>query len=103
MIPSHPRTSSQCDEQHRKSTSDISSRKDTLGVQKPENSNTFLGRQASLDINTLTSTDTFAFDNSLCESTDELQSTMNKVPQPPPVPPRLPRLGNEFNKSSSPT
>ncbi|CAF0930895.1 unnamed protein product [Adineta ricciae] len=103
MIPSHPRTSSQCDEQHRKSTSDISSRKDTLGVQKQDNPSTLLGRQASLDINTLTSIDTFAFDNSLCESTDELQSTTNKVPQPPPVPPRLPRPGNGNNKSSSPT
>lgn len=71
-----------------------------LSVQKQDNP---IGRQASLDINTLTSTDTFAFDNSLCESTDELQSTTNKVPQPPPVPPRLPRLGNGNNKSSSPS
>ncbi|CAF4455385.1 unnamed protein product, partial [Adineta steineri] len=88
MIPStsfttHPRTSSQSDEQnHRKSIADMSTR-----------------RQASLDINTLVSNDTFAFDNSLCGSNDDLQPTINaQQPKPPPVPPRAPRTLNGNNK-----
>jgi len=82
---SHSRTSSQSDEQHQqKLNTDISTR-----------------RQPSLDNNTLISSDTFAFDNSLCGSNDDFQPTINT--QPPPIPPRAPRTLNGRNKSSSPS
>ncbi len=62
-----------------------------------------LGRQISLDNNISTTNDTFAFDNSLCKSNDELQPTINTEPIVPPIPPRVPRTLNGSNKSSSPS
>ncbi len=111
MIPStsftsHPRTSSQSDEQHhRKSNSDISTRKlNYLLMKKSIEINYSLGRQASLDVNTLLSNDTFAFDNSLCGSNDEFQPIVNtEQSKPPPVPPRVPRTLNGSNNSTSPS
>ncbi|CAF0926343.1 unnamed protein product [Rotaria sordida] len=85
MIPStsfnaHSRTSSQCDEHHhQKSNTDIS----TL---------LYLGRHTSLDNNVLKSSDTFAFDNSLCGTNDDFQPIINTQElKPPPIPPRAPR------------
>ncbi|CAF5139539.1 unnamed protein product [Rotaria sp. Silwood1] len=82
MIPSssftsHSRTSSQCDEHHhqQKSNTDISTR-----------------RHLSLDNNVLTSSDSFAFDNTLCGTNDDIQPTINiQESKPPPIPPRAPR------------
>ncbi|CAF3765255.1 unnamed protein product [Rotaria sordida] len=81
MIPStsfnaHSRTSSQCDEHHhQKSNTDISTR-----------------RHTSLDNNVLKSSDTFAFDNSLCGTNDDFQPIINTQElKPPPIPPRAPR------------
>jgi hypothetical protein len=64
-----------------------------------------LGRQISLDVNMLTTNDTFAFDNSLCGSNDDLQPTKPAAapPPPPPIPPRLPRTSNGSNKNSPPS
>lgn len=58
----------------------------------------YLGRQVSLDSNILTTDDTFAFDNSLCEPNDDPQP---RTKPPPPIPPRLPRTWNGSKKSSS--
>jgi len=66
--------------------------------------NLILDRQITADNNTLISNDTFAFDNSLCESNDDqpIINTQQKRP-PPPIPPRAPRTLNGNNKSSSPS
>ncbi|CAF3464629.1 unnamed protein product, partial [Rotaria sp. Silwood2] len=53
----------------------------------------YLGRHTSLDSTVLTSSDTFAFDNSLCGTNDDFQPTINTTQEskPPPIPPRAPR------------
>lgn len=61
--------------------------------------NECLGRQISLDNNILTTSDTFAFDNSVCEPNDDLQPRTK--PSAPPIPPRVPRTYNGNKKSSS--
>ncbi len=99
---SHIRTSSQSDEQnHQKSHTDTSTRQFIFLWKKFNLIQLILDRQTSVDNNLLISNDTFAFDNSLCGSNDDLQPAINT--QPPPIPPRAPRTSNGSNKNSSPT
>jgi hypothetical protein len=100
----HVRTSSQCDEQQQHHHHQKSNNR-TFSFHLSEYSillDSFLGRQISFDANLLTTNDTFAFDNSLCGSNDDLQSTKSPAP-PPPIPPRVPRTSNGSNKNSSPS
>ncbi|CAF4937208.1 unnamed protein product, partial [Rotaria socialis] len=49
-------------------------------------------RQISSDSNLLPSSNSFAFDNSLCGSNDDFHSAINtQEPKPPSIPPRAPR------------
>ncbi|CAF2078747.1 unnamed protein product [Rotaria magnacalcarata] len=81
MIPStsfnsHSRTASQSDEHH----------------QQKSNTDLITRRQTSLDNNLLPSSNSFAFDNSLCGFNDDFHSAINtQEPKPPPIPPRTPR------------
>jgi hypothetical protein len=83
----------------RKKSNDNSKNKQT---ESKKNLTSYIGGQISLNDNLSLSNDTFAFDNSLCGSNDDLQPTISTQHiKPLSIPPRALRTLNGNNKSSS--